>query len=198
MYNNKEISSLSREELAKALQSFHLKSGPITATTRKIFEKRLIQHLERTGILTQAKEEKENPLNSNTYLVGSNGECLSSDGSLNFFSTSLVEENKPSFIVNGLGKTDQKYNDEKIYKIDTNKTSLEKTRDNKENTFVSGEMCFQSDSLGVEKTKPDFTVKVECNDVVRRRDIFVVASCNGDETTIVGEKKIVRGFWKPK
>lgn len=60
MYNNKEISLLSREELIKALQKYHLKCGPITRTTRKIFENRLRAYLENCNVGVESKEDKEN------------------------------------------------------------------------------------------------------------------------------------------
>ncbi|XP_012563523.2 ankyrin repeat and LEM domain-containing protein 2 isoform X1 [Hydra vulgaris] len=65
MLNSKPLSSLSTEELARALKSLNLNVGPITSSTRKIYENRLKEHLLKT-IESNPSNEKPNNYVSKT------------------------------------------------------------------------------------------------------------------------------------
>ena len=54
MFNHKPLDSLSADELSRALKSLNLNVGPITSSTRKIYENRLKDHLQKTEESTSA------------------------------------------------------------------------------------------------------------------------------------------------
>lgn len=89
MADKREISALSADELLAELRAYGLKTGPITSTTRKIFEKRL----------AKARGEKLNPDIEEIRVISCDEDVatdqLSSD-TTDFISTKIQGKNSPS------------------------------------------------------------------------------------------------------
>lgn len=58
MYKNTPLSDLTHKELANAMKELNLNIGPITSTTRKIYENRLRSHLEQSDKKSDNKDEE--------------------------------------------------------------------------------------------------------------------------------------------
>ena len=108
MYQNKSISDLTHDELVNAMKDLNLNVGPITSSTRRIYENRLKSHLNQKSIntvQTNAIEDKDidktdsvqnGPSDNITLDEGDQNNCIEGKHNLENLSTDKSVEDVPS------------------------------------------------------------------------------------------------------